>query len=883
MKNIIIQLCLAFIFVLIPRGTGGYSSLVSRNDDGTLQYSTDQNGNRLPDFSYVGYKLGQEPIPGNIPVAVTLSPVTGDNLTNIQNAVDYVGSLPLNGDGFRGVVLLKAGIYQVSGTINITDSGVVIRGEGAGGNGTVIFHAGTDQETTIYIAPGGGGIGLTKVTDITDNYIPVGADTFQLDDVAGLSVGQNIFIRCNHTQKWIDDMLLTSYWNTADMLINWERVIIAIDSGTKQITVDAPLTSIVDRQNGYAQAEVYSIGMDVRLRNVGIENILFVSDYDRTEVDAYGNYNDEDHASNAIYFVQAKDCWVQRCIGFFYYKSFVSAWQNCYRLTVQDCAMYDGVSLDTPNVHAGSREYYFNMNGSNILVQRCYSRGARHAYISNGPKSNISFLHCYSYAGHLSSEPHQHWTSAFLLDNVYSDSQFKLHGNNAGDHGQQAANCALWNCVSENTRQYEPEIYLNSPMLNLGTNWVIGCLINGLHSDPPIENVNNYGDDGFVESTDTHVEPKSIYMAQFRDRCGDAVQYANVTNNQYISNYAVYNNMFDKYSSAPTFGDPSNLAAWLPDTPAYNASIADQGYISLLDENQSILNWTNAVVSTSQYSSGSVSAFWDGVNQDAYNIMELTELPSDWSNCNTLKFSMYSAVANDASFAIIVKSKNTGGAGYYRYMVNVDWSGWKEFNIPFSAFNSLNSPVGWNKIDSISFYNKGHGSIIKSDTELYVDGLCLKNSAQNILMDDADSLANWTNVSPCFSYYISGCISAKWYQPNVDAYNYIVQEYAAPVDWSSYDTLKFSMYSTVANDASYAIIVTSRNTNGDGDYYRYMVNVDWTGWKEFSIPFASFTSVRSPAGWNSINRIRFCNKGFSAIIKPDTELYLDKVRIVDDI
>lgn len=885
MKNIrSILLLVACVFVWIPKGRSAYSSLATKNDDGTLQYSTDANGNRLPDYSYAGYKLGEAPIPGNINIAATVNPVAGDNLNNIQSAINYVQGLSVGPDGFRGVVLLKAGTYPVSGTINITAGGVVLRGEGAGAGGTVILHTGTDQETTVSIAPTAGGIGMTKVADIEDDYVPVGASTFQLDDVSGLSVGQRVFITCNHTQKWIDDQNLTAYWTTANMVINWERRITAIDTAGDRITVDSPLTSVIDKGNGYALGEVKTISSDARLENVGIENILFVSEYNRAEVDAYGNYNDEDHASNAIYFIQAKNCWVQRCVGFFYYTSFVSTWTNCNRITIQDCAMYDGVSLDTPNVHAGSREYYFNINGSNILVQRCFSRGARHAYISNGPKSNIVFLHCYSQNGHLSPEPHQAWTSGLIYDNVYSDSQFKLHGNNISAHGQQAANCALWNCVSENTRWFEPEIWLNRPLCNLAQNWVVGCLINGVHTDPPIDNPGGYGLAGYVESTDTHVEPKSLYMAQFRDRCGDAVQYGNVTNNQYISNLAVYNDMLAKYSSAATFGDPGNLAAWLPDIPAYNLTIADRDSVSLLDEEQSILNWTNATVSTAQYMSGSVSAFWDGVNQDAWKFMTLTEMPTDWSNYDTLKFSMYSAVANNARFVITAVSKNINGSGdYYIYNVDVNWSGWKEFNIPFSSFTAVRSPAGWQKIDSINFCNKGYTAIIKPDTVLYLDNLCLKNSSQDILLDDADTIQNWTKVDPASAYYVSGNVSAKWYQPNVDAYNHVVKTYASPADWSSYDTLKFSMYSAVANDASFAITITSRNTNGDGDYYIYMVDVDWVGWREFSIPFTSFTSVRSPLGWNSIDKISFLNKGCGAIIKPDTELYFDKIRVVDDI
>jgi hypothetical protein len=44
--------------------------------------------------------------------------------------------------GFRGAVLLTSGNYTLSGTINITASGFVLRGSGSGSNGTVITMTG---------------------------------------------------------------------------------------------------------------------------------------------------------------------------------------------------------------------------------------------------------------------------------------------------------------------------------------------------------------------------------------------------------------------------------------------------------------------------------------------------------------------------------------------------------------------------------------------------------------------------------------------------------------------------------------------------------------------------------------------------------------------
>lgn len=67
-----------------------------------------------------------------------MTPIAGDNLTQIQNAIAQVQAMSGNSEGIRGVVLLKAGLYEVSNTIKITKSGVILRGEGQGEDGTIL-------------------------------------------------------------------------------------------------------------------------------------------------------------------------------------------------------------------------------------------------------------------------------------------------------------------------------------------------------------------------------------------------------------------------------------------------------------------------------------------------------------------------------------------------------------------------------------------------------------------------------------------------------------------------------------------------------------------------------------------------------------------------
>lgn len=95
--------------------------------------------NTVPDFSHAGYMGGGIALP-DLPVKATVSPIAGDDAELIQNAIDEVSALPLDENGFRGAVLLKAGHYSLSRKLRITASGVVLRGEGQGMNGTVLHY-----------------------------------------------------------------------------------------------------------------------------------------------------------------------------------------------------------------------------------------------------------------------------------------------------------------------------------------------------------------------------------------------------------------------------------------------------------------------------------------------------------------------------------------------------------------------------------------------------------------------------------------------------------------------------------------------------------------------------------------------------------------------
>src|SRR5262249_19221160 len=157
------------------------SSIVYAGADGRLVYTPDAQGDVIPDFSRVGYKTGNVPLPNTaggvtVPVRQTLSPTGGDMTSTIQAAINAVSAMPLDGNGFRRAVLLSAGNYPISGTLNINASGVVLMGVGDDpSTGTRVEATGT---ATRFLIRGEAPNGTSRTTsgstyNITDSYVPV--------------------------------------------------------------------------------------------------------------------------------------------------------------------------------------------------------------------------------------------------------------------------------------------------------------------------------------------------------------------------------------------------------------------------------------------------------------------------------------------------------------------------------------------------------------------------------------------------------------------------------------------------------------------------------------------------------------------------------------
>ena len=262
-------------------------------------------------------------------------------------------------------------------TLYLKETGVVLRGEGPAEDATVIIATGTKKRTLIHIDGGRPGSRINSSERvIADDYVPLGAKSFRLKSAKGLIVGDAMVHR-PATPAWLaklgtdrlnrGDQDRVKNWQPLEYSLNYERLIVRIDGQT--ITLDAPIVLAMDKDDG--GGSIYKTTPDQRIRNVGVESLRLISEYEVGKENA-----DEAHAWDAIKIDNLVDGWVRDVTALHFGYSCVHIGRDGKQITVQDCKMIDPVSRI-----AGGRRYSFALSGQLCLVQRCYAHNGRHDFV----------------------------------------------------------------------------------------------------------------------------------------------------------------------------------------------------------------------------------------------------------------------------------------------------------------------------------------------------------------------------------------------------------------------------------------------------------------------------------------------------------------------
>ena len=444
------------------REGGAEEAWVSRGADGTLTYRADEKGNRIPDFSRVGYKDSDAPIP-ELPAMRTVEPPEERDAfadARVQKALDETKS---------GAVLLKRGTYRFQGSIFLRNPGVVLRGEGEGLDGTVLVATQKKQHTLIAV----GGEGQAQVEkdsrqEIADGYVPCGAQTLTVADAHGYKVGDEVVVRRASTAGWItaigmdkipprSDSTSIQQWAPGSKDLSFERRITAISGNA--LTLDAPVTNSLEREFG--PHTVSKLRFPSRIEEVGVENLRCISEF--------ASPTDESHGWTAIAFRAVRNGWVRHVTAEHFGFACVAIGRSARNITVEDCTCLDPISKIV-----GGRRYPFQITGQRNLVQRCQARNGRHDFAldSSVPGPNV-FTDCTATESHADSGPHHRWSCGVLYDNLKITAakgakgvgiNIRNRGNLGTGHGWTGAYQVIWNSTA-------PEMRVENPPT--AQNWVV--------------------------------------------------------------------------------------------------------------------------------------------------------------------------------------------------------------------------------------------------------------------------------------------------------------------------------------------------------------------------------------------------------------------------
>lgn len=490
-KSTLVIMCFAMSISITAQTT--FPDIV-KTKEGKLTFTADNQGNKIPDFSFAGYMASEKVIP-NLENKIFVPKQEEDATQRIQTAIDYVSNLKPDKTGFRGAVLLDKGTFKIGGTLYIRKSGVVLRGSGNTENGTVLLGTGLEREALIRIL----GIDDRKYNEtyeLASAFSPLGTQKIQLKNASKLKVSDEIIISRPLTDNWIKEMKMQDFggetswigWKKGDWDVNWNRVVTNI-SGS-EITLNAPLT--MQLEEAYGQAKVIAYSWNGRIEQNGIENLLIKSTFNAS------NPKDEQHRWQAISIENARNAWVKQVNFKHFAGGAVALLKTTQQITVEDCIATEPVSEI-----ASFRRNTFYTEGQQTLFQRCYSEFGYHDFAVGGfgTAGPNAFVQCESHMPFENSGAIGSWATGVLFDIVNIDGAALSYNNReqgGRGAGWTAGNSVFWESSASKIECYSPPTALN---------WAFGVW-------------GQFAGNGIWKDVNGHVSPRSLFYAQLENRLG---------------------------------------------------------------------------------------------------------------------------------------------------------------------------------------------------------------------------------------------------------------------------------------------------------------------------------------------------------------------------
>ena len=445
----------------------------------TASFTTDQ---LIQDFSYAGYRRGEEPVPevtGPVFNAVTTygADPSGarDSTTAIQNAINAAAAAG------GGVVFLPAGTYLVAHqgngneVLRIDSSNVVLRGAGWGESFILNTSHEMRSKAVIRIAPPSTPLGpivyLTADLDTPTRRIPVA-------NASAFLPGDIVRMEWTFTQGWIDEHNQGTWWNDPSPrpdAARYLREITAVNRSEGWIEVDVPTRYTMKTRDDARVRRISGQLTGVGIEGLSIGNVQSPkSGFGENDYNVEGTAAWDAHASWLIAMQDSRDSWITGVYSF----EAAGNTSTChmlsngilllrsFRVTVADCRMrrsqYGG---------GGGNGYMFRVQHSNEnLIVDSVASFSRHGFVlSHGGTSGNVFLRCddretkrstgssgsYETSGS-GSDHHMHFSHSNLFDQCNAHNSFYTashRGFSGGTpHALTSAHGVYWNTSGSGTR-----------------------------------------------------------------------------------------------------------------------------------------------------------------------------------------------------------------------------------------------------------------------------------------------------------------------------------------------------------------------------------------------------------------------------------------------
>ncbi|UXP32773.1 DUF4955 domain-containing protein [Reichenbachiella agarivorans] len=472
-----------------------------------LDYQADKAAGVTPeltDYSFAGYHFSELEIPS---VATwtyfdvtDYGAIADDELFDDDAIQSTIDAAQLH-DG-PAVVFFPSGKFIVSSDnntgnkISITRDSVVLKGSGAGDGGTEIFMK------EMRVLNGHWQFEFTPAGSIVpaSSYMTASADRGDYDiivqDGSVFEVGQDVLLSHQSeafARAHFGDLELSENWyrlfGSGGGMSLYELHVIKEISGNRltfvnPIQTDLPLLDIR-----------YQVSRHNVISEIGVEDILFTSDWENYPEDFVHHKNDiHDYAWNAIQFENVKNSWVRDC-EFRSWNQVIDVRQSI-GVTIQD------VVISGKQGHAS----FLTRRGYGLLVKDCEDQADTHHGPGTGYSGvNTVYLRC-SMSQDQSFDSHSGQPYATLVDDVLGG-VFNQNGGPYESYPHHGRGLTFWNFRHQSSKTLTYDFW--SVDIRNGNTYAEPYFV-GFQSNMTV----NFLHEGLHQLPDQMVEPRSLFEAQ---------------------------------------------------------------------------------------------------------------------------------------------------------------------------------------------------------------------------------------------------------------------------------------------------------------------------------------------------------------------------------